>query len=122
MTPRLVPPDPRFTTESERAVWIRLRDTLSPRDTLIANLRLTDITKDHEADLVIVMPDVGVVVVEVKGAGIGCTDGVWTMTHDGERRPVDPVGQARDAKYAIRDYVESDRRWAESSPRQGCGR
>lgn len=115
MTPRLVPPDPRFTTESERAVWVRLRDTLSPRDTLIANLRLTDIAKDHEADLVIVMPDVGVVVVEVKGAGIACTDGVWTMSHDGERRPVDPVGQARDAKYAIRDYVESDRRWAESS-------
>ena len=115
MTPRLVPSDPRFTTESERVVWERLRDTLSPSDTLIANLRLTDVHKDHEADLVVALPGVGVVVVEVKGSGIACTDGAWTMTHDGVSRPVEPVGQARDTKYAIRDYVESDRRWADSS-------
>ncbi len=115
MTPRLIPQDPRFTTESERAVWQRLRGSLRPQDTLIANLRLTDVHRDHEADLVVVMPDVGVTVLEVKGAGIACVDGRWTMTHDGVSRAVDPVAQARDARYAIRDYVESDRRWADSS-------
>ena len=56
MPPRLVPDDPRFTTDSERVVWERLRDSLRPQDTLIANLRLTDTRKDHEADLVVVMP------------------------------------------------------------------
>ncbi len=115
MTPRLIPQDPRFTTESERAVWQRLRDSLRPEDTLIANLRLTDVHRDHEADLTVVMPDVGVLVVEVKGSGVACVDGRWTMTHGGQSRDVDPVAQARDTKYAIRDYVECDRRWADSS-------
>ena len=115
MPPRLIPEDPRFTTESERAVWENLQGSLRPQDTLIANYRLTDTSRDHEADLVLVMPDVGVVVIEVKGAGIGVTDGRWTMLRDGRREPVDPVAQARDTHYAVRRFVESDRRWAETS-------
>ena len=115
MPPRLVPDDPRFTTTSEQVVWERLRDSLRPQDTLIANLRLTDTRKDHEADLVVVMPDVGVVAVEVKGTGVRIDDGQWTIRRHGKRVPIDPVGQARDTRYAIRQYIESDRRWADSS-------
>src|SRR5690606_40736917 len=59
---------------SEQDVWTRLRDGLGEDDVLIANLRLTDETKDHEADLVVLMPEVGIVVIEVKGGS------VW---HDG---------------------------------------
>lgn len=112
---RLVPEDPRFTTESERVVWELLRDTLQPDDILIANLRLTDPTKDHEADLVVVLPDAGVVVIEVKGAGTQLEDGQWSIQRRAHRRPMDPVRQARQTKYALRHFVETDRRWAESS-------
>lgn len=63
MPPQLIPADPRFTTESERAVWSLLRESLRPQDTLMANVRLTDDRKDHEADLIVVMPGVAVVVV-----------------------------------------------------------
>lgn len=115
MAPLLIPEDPRFTTESEQVVWERLRDSLRPQDTMIANLRLTDTRKDHEADLVIVMPDVGVVVVEVKGTGVRIEDGKWSIRRRGRRVPIDPVAQARDSRYAIRAYVDSDRRWADSS-------
>lgn len=115
MAPQLIPEDPRFTTESEQVVWERLRDSLRPEDTLIANLRFTDTRKDHEADLVVVMPDAGVVVVEVKGAGVRIDDGVWTIRRRGKRVPIHPIDQARDTRYAIRQYVESDRRWADSS-------
>ena len=115
MAPLLIPEDPRFTTDSERVVWERLRDTLRPEDTLIANLRLTDTRKDHEADLVLVLPDAGVVVVEVKGAGVRIEDGRWTIRRRGKRVRIRPVDQAREARYAIRQYVESDRRWAHSS-------
>lgn len=113
--PRLIPGDPRFVNDSERAVWERLRDSLRPQDTVIANYRLTDTRKDHEADIVLVMPDVGVVVVEVKGSGVRIDDGQWTIKRHGKRVPIDPVAQVRDARYAIRQYVESDRRWADSS-------
>ncbi|WP_052459880.1 NERD domain-containing protein [Tessaracoccus massiliensis] len=113
--PHLIPEDPRFTTESERAVWEQLRDTLGPDDTLIANYRLTTTDRDHEADLVVVMPEVAVVVVEVKGAGTALSDGQWSMLRDGTREEMDPVAQARDTKYALRHFVETDRRWAHSS-------
>lgn len=113
--PRLIPEDPRFTTDSERVVWERLRDSLRAQDTLIANYRLTDNRKDHEADLVVLMPDVGVVVVEVKGSNVRVEDGRWSIPRDGSRVPIDPVDQVRGTRYAIRQYVESDRRWAESS-------
>ncbi|RMB61710.1 NERD domain-containing protein [Tessaracoccus antarcticus] len=115
MPPQLIPADPRFTTESERAVWSMLRESLRPQDTLMANVRLTDDRKDHEADLIVVMPGVAVVVVEVKGTGIGLEDGKWTMPRDGHRMLVDPVAQARDARYALRTFIESDHRWADSS-------
>ena len=61
------------------------------------------------------MPDVGVTVVEVKGAGLSNRDGHWYMRRDGEDRRIDPVAQAREARYAIREYVESDPRWRQSS-------
>lgn len=115
MAPRLHPEDPRFSTESEGAVWQTLEQSLRPEDTLIANLRLTDETKDHEADLVVIMPDVGVVVVEVKGAGVGVFDGEWVMRRGQSSRRIDPVDQVRRTRYAIQEYVESDARWAESS-------
>ena len=113
--PRLSPEDPRFKTDSERKVWETLRDTLRPDDTLIASFRLTDTSKDHEADLIVIMPEVGVVIVEVKGAGTALEDGQWSIMRGRYRKEMDPVGQARDSKYSVRHYVETDRRWAESS-------
>ena len=44
--------------------------------TILANLRLTDEKKDWEFDLVVLMPDVGVVVAEVKGGSVTVEDGV----------------------------------------------
>ncbi|MGZ5416245.1 MAG: NERD domain-containing protein [Nocardioides sp.] len=113
---RLVPEDPRFTTESERQVWARLRDSLTPGAVLLANFRITDEAKDHESDLVVLMPEVGVVVVEVKGGSVWCDDAGWhqRLTSGHERR-IDPVSQARDSKYALRTYVEADPRWKHSS-------
>lgn len=114
--PRLVPEQPRFATDSERLVWERLRDTLPPGAVLLANFRITDDTKDHEADLVVLLPDVGVVVVEVKGGSVWCDAAGWHQTlTSGRVRRIDAVGQARDSKYALRTYVESDPRWKHSS-------
>lgn len=108
---RVVPEEPDFATSSEREVWTRLRDQLGDEDVLLANLRLTDSDRDHEADLVVAMPGYGILVLEVKGAGTLHAEDGWWMRYDGEERPVDPVAQARGAKYAIRRYVEHHPRW-----------
>ncbi|WP_210438801.1 nuclease-related domain-containing DEAD/DEAH box helicase [Nocardioides xinjiangensis] len=112
--PRLIPESPTFTTPSEQAVWERLRDSLAADDVLIANLRLTDEQKDHEADLVVLMPDVGIVVLEVKGGSVWWDDG-WRIVRGGREAAIHPVDQARGAKYALRGYVERDLRWGSRS-------
>ena len=110
VTARCIPEAPLFVNDAERVVWERLRDGLGPDDVLLANLRLTDGTKDHEADLIVLMPDVGIIVLEVKGGTIRYDEGWWQRRSRQDQR-IDPVKQARESKYAARDYVAADPRW-----------
>ena len=112
-----VPDQPAFVTVSEREVWQRLRKQLGDGCVLVANYRLSDEHKDHEADLVALMPDSGVVIIEVKGSHVWVEpDGRWMITRAAGAEQIHPVDQARDALYAIRHYVEADPRWG-SRPR-----
>lgn len=113
--PVLLPEDPQFSTESERVVWERLRDSLGDDDVLIANLRLTDQKGDHEADLVVLMPGVGCLVLEVKGGSVWTQGDEWWMKRRGRDVRIHPVEQARRTKYALRDYVGYDPRWGSRS-------
>ena len=113
--PRVVPQDPQFATTSEREVWERLRAQGSEDWILLANVRLTDERKDHELDLVVLMPDVAIVVLEVKGGSVSIENDAW-FTHTGDQhREIHPVDQARGGKYALRAYIERDPRWKHSS-------
>lgn len=116
MTARAVPAEPVFTTESEAEVWRHVVATLGADDVVVANLRLAGDTKDHELDLVVLMPDVGIVVVEVKGGSVSVDDeGQWWQGAGARRRRIHPVDQARDGQYALRRYIETDERWQHSS-------
>ena len=55
---------PAFTTSSEKDVHDRLVRQLADDAYVLANMRISDQTKDHEADLVALMPGSGIVVVE----------------------------------------------------------
>lgn len=109
--PRLIPESPTFQTPSEREVWEHLRDALGPDDVLLANLRLTDADKDVEADLVVLMPEVGILVLEVKGGSVHVeadeADGhAWWLASKGVHRRIWPVDQVRTAKHSLKRYVE----------------
>jgi hypothetical protein len=111
--PILRPESPRFQNASEKRVWDLLRAQLSVKDVLISGLRFTDRQKDYEADAVVIMPGFGLVVVEVKGGSVWRADGEWLQSSGGSPgKRIDPVNQARAAKYALRTYVESDPRWS----------
>lgn len=101
-------------------MWQRLCEQLGDEDVLISGFRVTDRDKDHEADLVLLLPGYGVVVAEVKGGSVWCTDsGEWMQSgRSGPARRIDPVGQALGCKYAIRKYVESDPRWFRNGRRR----
>ena len=109
--PILSPATPQFTTNSERAVWKALRAQLRDDDLLVASQRITDRGKDHEIDFVVVFADAGVVAVEVKGSTVWIDDGQWRQEMRGKPRTIHPVDQVRDAKYALRSYIERDGRW-----------
>jgi hypothetical protein len=116
MAARAVPAEPVFTTESEANVWRQVVGSLGDDDVVLANVRLTDEAKDHELDLVVLMPEVGIVVVEVKGGSVSVDDrGRWWQGSGSRPQRIHPVDQARDGKYALRHYVESDPRWRDSS-------
>ena len=107
-----LPDQPAFVTPSEREVWERLHRQLGDECVLLANVRLSDAHKDHEADLVALMPGAGVVVVEVKGSHVWVEPGGrWMIRRGSADVPIRPVDQARDASYALRTYVEADPRW-----------
>lgn len=91
-------------------MWALLRDQLGSDAVLIANQHLTTEDRDYEADLVVLVPDYGVVVLEVKGGSVWYDEG-WIQTRGGEAHGIHPVDQARDAKYALRTYVENHPAW-----------
>ncbi len=117
MPARTVPERPVFATPSEQAVWERLVAQAPDDWTVVANLVLVTEHREHECDLLVLMPDVGIVVLEVKGGSISVTpDGRWhqTTARYGDR-VIDPVTQVTGNKYVARRYVEEDPRWRDSS-------
>ena len=62
-----------------------------------------------EADFVILIPNKGLINIEVKGGSISCTNGVWSRsTKTGlENFDKSPIKQASDSKYDIRRYIET---------------
>jgi hypothetical protein len=109
--PILIPPDPTFATASEQKVWEALRDQLEDRDVLVTGLRVSDRRKDHEIDLVVAFEGAGVVVVEVKGGQVWCDAHGWWIQRRGTTTPIDPVTQARESLYALRDWVTNTPEW-----------
>jgi hypothetical protein len=109
---RVVGETPRFAHESERLVWDALCSTVGHDTVLLPNLRLTSALKDHELDVVVIMPGVGIVVVEVKGGSVSVDpQGRWWTGGGSRRSRIRPVEQCRDGKYALRAFVEDDPRW-----------
>ncbi len=115
MGARLIPAEPTFVNNAERQVCERLIGQLGDDDVVLANRRLTDHVQDYEADLVVLMPGHGIVVVEVKGGSVSTDEqGRWWQHGSGSRQ-IDPVGQALRSKHALRTYVQEDPRWRDSS-------
>ena len=107
-----VPEDPQLRTASERAVWAALRAQLNPDEILLASVRFSDPRNgDVEADFIVLMPDLGAAVVEVKGGEVRYADGEWVTANGDYARRIHPVEQARRAKHALRRYLDRQPEW-----------
>jgi Nuclease-related domain/PhoH-like protein len=87
--------------------------SLQPNDLVIPGQRVTDHLKDHEIDFVVAIEGAGIVCLEVKGGEVWHDGDSWWQYRGGREHKIDPVRQARDACYALRDFVEQDPRWSQ---------
>ena len=113
-----VPDDPRLANDTERRVWKALKDQLGEGDLVIAGQRVTDHLKDHEIDFVVAIEGAGIVCVEVKGGEVTHNGQVWLQRlHSGKIKTIEPVRQVRQARYALREFIEKDPRWTQGRVR-----
>ncbi|BBZ62533.1 nuclease [Mycolicibacterium monacense] len=75
--------------------------------------RVTDHLKDHEVDFVVAIEGAGIVCIEVKGGEVWHDGEGWRQIRGGREFPIEPVRQAREACYALRDFIEKDPRWTQ---------
>ena len=113
-----LPDDPRLANDTERRVWTALIAQLGDGDLVIAGQRVTDQLKDHEIDFVVAIAGAGIVCVEVKGGEVTHDGHTWLQhPRSGQIKTIDPVRQVRQARYALRDFIEKDPRWTQGRVR-----
>lgn len=99
----------QFAHPTERMVWEHLT-AQRPHDWIVLpNLRLTEEAKDHEIDLLVLAPGIGVLALEVEGGQVWVQDGQWRQGRAARR--IHPISTTRSSLYALREYVETDPRW-----------
>jgi hypothetical protein len=102
-----------LSSQAEAKFYVACRDQLSPATLVVHSLALIRLgadgsRKDAESDFVIVDPDRGILVVEVKGGSIDFdpASGNWSSTGRSGRHSIkDPFRQAMTQKYALLGYL-----------------
>lgn len=100
-------------TRAEDEVLAALRGQLDRSEILLTSVRITDPREgDVEADLIVLFPDLGAAVIEVKGGLVEYSGGEWTTSRGSYRRRIHPIEQARKAKHALRRYLDRQPEWS----------
>lgn len=100
-------------TRAEDDVLTVLRGQLDRSEILLTSVRITDPREgDVEADMIVLFPDLGAAVIEVKGGLVEYSAGEWTTSRGSYRRRIHPIEQARKAKHALRRYLDRQPEWS----------
>ena len=97
---------------AERVVGQALKSQLLPGEVLLDGVRFSDPRHgDVEVDFLVLFPDAGAAVIEVKGGAVSFADGQWLTQSKDRSRRIDPIRQARGAKHALRRYLDRQEDW-----------
>jgi Nuclease-related domain. len=103
------------TEDAEGLVLRALERQSKPGDVILQGVRFTDPKNgDVEADFLVLIPELGVAVIEVKGGLVTYRDGEWQLTGIADpsyKRRIHPVEQARRAKHSLRRYLDRQPEW-----------
>ena len=111
----------RSTNLGEKKVFLKLKDDPNPKTknwivyhslnypVKISKKNRKSYTYFGEADFVILIPEKGIINIEVKGwSSFSCNNGNWEIIKkNGTKEPTkSPMKQARDSKYEIQKYIK----------------
>lgn len=103
----MIPPSiPADAPKGERTLFAKLRDDPKTRDWIVFHsfdIRRHVVRQEGEADMLVVVPEYGVLCLEVKGCDVLRHGGLWIYPYG--TSPVGPFRQAADAAHSIRNYL-----------------
>jgi hypothetical protein len=106
MPARSYPAQPLFADQSEKEVWQALIEQLPADAAIICNLKILDTDKQYEMDFIVLVPEVGVAVLEVKGGNVTPNeDATFTQKDANGTREIDPMGQATSNVYELKRFL-----------------
>jgi hypothetical protein len=110
VTTLLYPSEPLFPPDggARRAVWEALRDQLPNDAALFAGVRVRDDRREHEIDLLVAWPGLGLAAVAVHGGQVLREGAAWfeeTESGPGGRRRIDPSGPVRAGWHVLRETL-----------------
>ncbi|MFK0009290.1 NERD domain-containing protein [Paenarthrobacter sp. NPDC090520] len=103
-----IPEEPLFTDgqSAERAVWESLKQSL-PEDVVLAHsVQVRDGRAEHEIDILVLWPGVGMAAIEVKGGRLSVDRGQWYQSdRAGNRKIQNPVAQSQGSAHAFKNWI-----------------
>ena len=104
--------DEETQSYAERKLYYLFRDMPGTEDWHVLHsvcLARHPTQSQGEADFVVIVPDEGTFVLEVKGGGISVAAGTWySRNRNGVNLIKNPVSEASNAMFAIRDFVKNN--------------
>lgn len=88
-------------------MWEVLRRDLPDDALLFHSVQLRHQRAEHEIDLLVLLPGVGVAVIEVKGGLISVENGTWYQSGAKDKHPLkeSPMAQVQSASHALRELL-----------------
>ncbi|WP_459384074.1 nuclease-related domain-containing DEAD/DEAH box helicase [Arthrobacter humicola] len=106
---RCIPEEPEFGDGhvAEEAVWEALKGSL-PDDVVLAHsVQVRDGRAEHEIDILVLWPGVGMAAIEVKGGKVGVGSGQWYQSDKAGRHNIQsPVVQSQASMHAFKNWLE----------------
>jgi DNA polymerase III delta prime subunit len=97
--------------QGEQFLFRKLRDDPATKDWVVFHsfdIRRHISRAEGEADLIVAVPEHGILCIEVKGCGVTRQDGLWTYHYDPPKTtPIGPFRQASDAAHSVRKHVSA---------------
>lgn len=105
---RCIPEEPEFGEglHAEKAVWTALKDSLPDDCVLAHSVQVRDGRREHEIDLLVLWPGVGIAAIEVKGGQVTVGNGQWHQSdRSGKHKIQSPVAQSQSSLHALKNWL-----------------